>query len=161
MFITQFSRDGGKFNEQILDASIDHYIYPLELFLKHYQGDRMENFKLLFIVAFAMLLVGCSSINTNVAMFGTENYREGITSSENYRNLKEYLLNNDIKLYPIVSVSNSPSGALGRIPVNGTALSMVSKDNNKWLQDSMNTLINSELQGIVLNKYDEDALILT
>ncbi|AEF99453.1 hypothetical protein Metme_1017 [Methylomonas methanica MC09] len=121
----------------------------------------MENFKLLFIVAFAMLLVGCSSINTNVAMFGTENYREGITSSENYRNLKEYLLNNDIKLYPIVSVSNSPSGALGRIPVNGTALSMVSKDNNKWLQDSMNTLINSELQGIVLNKYDEDALILT
>ncbi len=121
----------------------------------------MENFTLLFISAFAILLVGCTSINTNVAMFGTEYYREGITSSENYQELKEYLLNNDIKLYPIVFVSNSPSGALGRIPANGTVLSLVSKDNIKWLQDSMNTLINSELQGVVLNKYDADALILT
>lgn len=107
----------------------------------------------LALTAIAITLAsGCvPTRHLNVTNFGNERYSEIISKSKNHQELKEYLIKNNMKLGTIVSLSNSATGGLSNIVLDGQRVAFTSATNNQWLKAIMGELVISELSGLLLD----------
>jgi hypothetical protein len=103
------------------------------------------------MIFMVLIFSGCANNPSNVLDFKDEYYRHNLSKSDNLHKFKEYLTLNKVKLGAFVDISNTASGALSHVLLDGQVKSMTSIENSSWLKSAMVNLVQSELSGITIN----------
>ena len=104
-----------------------------------------------FIALFLTLFISaCTPTISNVTNLDGEYYKDLVIKSKIHKDLKEYLLKNDIKLATVIGMSYSTIGGLANVGMDGQRRNFFTAENNLWLKNILGLYITSELSGVIL-----------
>jgi hypothetical protein len=124
--------------------------------LKQQREASMNKKKISLVLALISTLAisGCATTSVmNVVAFDNQYYRDSISKSKNYQDLKDYLSKNNIKLGTTGSVSYSTAAGAGlnNIVLDGQIRNFSSAEHINWIKGAMSELLISELSGLLLD----------
>jgi hypothetical protein len=106
----------------------------------------------ILLLFFTLFFYGCATKSiSNINRLSSNNFHEIVTNSKNYKDIKEYLLKNNMKLGTIVTMSYSTLGSLANYGIDGERKSFYTEENNKWLKRTMSDFVVSELSGLLID----------
>ena len=113
--------------------------------------------KLLVPLMLSMLVTGCATTSlNNVESFNFIYYKKLANESNNIKNTKAFLAENNIKFNIYSIVDNVNTGSFGSILINGKRISFANKENNVWYKERSIDLENNELSSFYFRNNDRD-----
>ena len=108
----------------------------------------------------ALMIYGCaiSKKENNIERLSDTYYKKTIIDSNNLKNTKAFLAENNIKFNTYTLVNNAETGSFGNILINGVRKNFVNKGVNDWVKANNIELEKNELSGFYFNNKEIDKI---